>query len=441
MKDNETNLNRDSDEKIKQANLLSKETNHTMEEELDLENLTPWQKENLKYLQETGQEPKWLDKPESEEPIEQLSFEKKNLDELAEISAEQTASQEEKKLAQERTDKMDAEKKTYKENSENIANDDSKDNLLDLRQILKEAVADEQDMAYESEVLKKNSFANKLPKVKQQRQRRMLKRLLLLLSMFLIVLLITAYYVSPYSKVQTLEIVGNKVVTKQQIATATGIQKNEFFWNAYLSEPVEKNVKKALPRVQSVDKSIVNINSIKLKIKEYNDMAYAKFEGEFYPILENGKILDEAVTVQNKEFTIFTNFENDKQLERVLNIYMNMDKKIKENLDEVILNPSGKVRSRIVLRMKDGNQVIGSVKDLGEKIAYYPQIVKEMSEPGIIDMEAGIFSYSYESKEATEKLADLKQNEDESTEQENNQENQDESEDQEELIDELQNNP
>ncbi|MGX7031428.1 cell division protein FtsQ/DivIB [Vagococcus zengguangii] len=469
MKDNEKNL---ENETLKSRNPLGtiEETSTSAtqsSEEIDFDSLTPWQKENLKYLQEAGQEPKWLEKPETEEKTEQLSFEKKNLEELTEINAEKVLTKEEQKIAKERASKMEAEKqpKNQEEDDEKIKSDQEtlteassdqsstfSDNILDFKKILKEAVADEHDLSYESEVLKNNSFADKLPKIKQQRRNRMLRRLLLLLSMFLVVLLLTAYYVSPYSKVQTLEIVGNNVVTKQEIATATGIRNNEFFWNAYLNEPIEKNIKKALPRIKSVEKSIVNVNNIKLKIEEYDEIAYAKFEGKFYPILASGKIIDEAVTTtKNEAFTIFTNFENDKQFERVMNIYLNMDDEIKKNLDEVVLNPSGKVRSRIVLRMKDGNQVIGSVKDLGDKIVYYPQIVKEMSEPGVIDMEAGIFSYSYESKEASEKLAGLDANDGQLNEatdaeetgqnEQDEQENPEDSENDDELIDELQNNP
>ncbi|MGX6962614.1 cell division protein FtsQ/DivIB [Vagococcus xieshaowenii] len=413
------------------------------------ENLTPWQKENLKYLQENGEEPKWMDKPEEESKPKPLSFDKKSLEELIEMKQEQkmnSTTNSEKSEAQDpnNTGDISIDKDSTEETLSSV---ESKDNVLDLKKILKETVADESDIAYESEMLKKETFADKLPKIRQERRRRMLKRLSLILSMFLLVLLLTAYYVSPYSKVQTLEIVGNSSVTKQEIASATGLKKNEFFWNAYLNEPIIDNIKKALPRIKSVEKSIYNVNNIKLNVTEYNELAYAKFEGKFYPILESGKILDKAVTSQNKSFTVFTNFSNDKQLERMLTIYLNMEDKIKNNLDEVVLNPSGKVRSRIVLRMKDGNQVIGSIKDLGDKIVYYPEISKEMTEPGVIDMEAGIFSYSYTSKEASEKLAglgvvDKKESNKETKEDETTveQTNMADSEDNDELIDELQNN-
>ena len=55
--------------------------------------------------------------------------------------------------------------------------------------------------------------------------------------------------------------------------------------------------------------------------------------------------------------------------------------------------------------MNDGNKVLVSINDLGSKMKYYPQIAKEMSDKGIrgiVDMEAGIYSYPYTENSTTE---------------------------------------
>ena len=47
---------------------------------------------------------------------------------------------------------------------------------------------------------------------------------------------------------------------------------------------------------------------------------------------------------------------------------------------------------KVQIRMKDGLKVIGTLKDIGEKLNYYPSILKQLpKKSGTIDMEVGIF--------------------------------------------------
>jgi len=46
-----------------------------------------------------------------------------------------------------------------------------------------------------------------------------------------------------------------------------------------------------------------------------------------------------------------------------------------------------KNHQKIYLKMKDGNRVIGNLKDIGDKLGYYPSITKK----GTVDMEVGIY--------------------------------------------------
>jgi len=44
------------------------------------------------------------------------------------------------------------------------------------------------------------------------------------------------------------------------------------------------------------------------------------------------------------------------------------------------------------LKMKDGNRVIGNLKDIGDKLVYYPSIAKQLNgKKGTVDMEVGIY--------------------------------------------------
>lgn len=346
------------------------------EEQPNIDTLTPWQKENLKYLDQEGKKPQWLEKPDEEE-VEHLSFDENMI-------LEETEPEKSDFLM------IDA---TKKESSEDRPGDEKKEKTT--VELDKEGKP--------KELPKSQSYADRLPKISHERQQRLRRRLLIIIGFCLVAIIALTYYISPYSKLNAIEVVGNEKIKNEQIADATGYKKNEFFWTAYFNGDTLDEIKKISPRIKTVSKSISHVNNIKFNIEEHQEVAYAKLKGNYYAIIDNGVITEEPVEKTNKEFVVFTNFENDDNLAKLFKMYQTLDDAMKKNIAEIVLNPDGKISSRLLFRLKDGNQIIGSVKDITEKIGYYEKVAKEMKEPGVVDMEAGIFSYSYETKEAQEK--------------------------------------
>lgn len=372
--------------------------NQTHNDSENNKKLTPWQQENLKYLEQEGKEPQWLETPKENE-VEKLSFKKQEIS-----SSDQSK-----------------EKKVEVGNTKFILLDTSGE----------EPVGDEEDLPTEEddniqekpkELPKSKSFADKLPKMKEERRQRLKRRLLLIVGLFGIATLVLIYYVSPISKLSALEITGNEKVSEEAIALSTNYKKDQFFWEAYFDKKALSEVKKMNPRVKSIRRSISHINNILLTVEEYEEVAYAKKGDTFFLILENGTILDEEVEQTHQEFPVFTNFENGDKLEKMMAVYQNLDEAMQDNILEVELSPTTHNANRVIIRLKDENQIIGSVLNLDEKIGYYNQVASQMSEPGIVDMEAGVFTYSFATKESYEQEK-IKKEEQEKLENQENSEN------------------
>ena len=338
------------------------ETTDKQQEEVndsfDSSSLTPWQKENLEYLKKHGDSPSW--QPSLVENEEVNSEEKETPDETKESNEEKIESK------REINDRKEKNKPIYE------------------------------------------SFADRLPNVKKERNKRMHRRLLLIISVFLIAILIVLYYISPLSKLGNITVSGNESVDANQVITQSKLEKNTGLWNQFWDRKIyEKNIVRRVPRVKSAGIVLNGLNSFKINIEEYKVVATESNEGIYHPILENGKILTEVESSPQSNMPVFQNFSDEAVIKQLITSYNKLPDDIKNSISEIRYEPSKTNKNLINLYMKDANKVIVNINQLNEKMAYYQQVAKQMTEPGVIDMEVGIFSYSFEKKETDE---DVKKN-------------------------------
>ena len=155
--------------------------------------MTPWQKENLRYQKEKGDQPVW-----SPSVISGIH-----------------------------SDEEQSEDQTEEKHEEGAETEDSEQ--------------------------APRSFADRLPNLKKYRNRVLLRRLLLIIGVLLIPLLFILYYVSPLSKLADVKVVGNDQVSAQSIIEHSELTTGEEIWPQYFdSEQTEQAIKKALPRVKNV---------------------------------------------------------------------------------------------------------------------------------------------------------------------------------------------
>lgn len=247
------------------------------------------------------------------------------------------------------------------------------------------------------------SFADRLPKIKEVRHKRLYRRLTLIVSVFLIAILIVLYFVSPLSKLGNISVTGSKSVDSQQIIAQSKLEKGKSLWEQFGDREIyEEKIKRQIPRVKKATISLNGINSFNIKIEEYKVVALESAKNIFHPILENGKILPEEMKAPKSGMPVFQNFQDQSIIKNLMDSYNKLPEDVKQNISEIRYAPTAANKELINLHMKDANEVIVNISQLVEKMAYYGKVASQMEKPGIIDMEVGIFSYPFNNEPAEE---------------------------------------
>jgi len=264
-------------------------------------------------------------------------------------------------------------------------------------------VNDDVSQIEKKDLPKSQSFADKLPKMKEKRKKKLNRRLATILTFFGLTALGLIYYVSPFSKLGHIKIIGAEHVSDDQIVETSGYDFKKSMWSQYFTDQPERLIIKNNPRISKVTKSLSGINEITLHIKEQQEVAYEKRADGYYPIFKDGRVANETTSDPDQHYPILIDFTDKKYVKKMMKNYEGFTEDVKENIKEIYYTPSDANQYRVHLLMHDGNEIIGSMTDLKDKINYYPQVAQQMDEMGIVDMEAGIYSYSFETRDTYEK--------------------------------------
>ncbi|MGM0123698.1 cell division protein FtsQ [Enterococcus sp. AZ194] len=330
---------------------LSKRTPEKEDEEL-----TPWQKENLRYMEKQGERPAW-----------QPSV----IDGRSETPS----------------DEVEEEEETSEDVTEDNVEDD--DESLKIKQ-------------HENGPIN-GSFADRLPQLKKQRNTVLYRRLTLIICILIIPLLFFLYYVSPLSKLNKVVISGNDHVNAEEILSDSKFVSGDRLWEQYWARGVaEETIEKNFPRVKSAKITLDGLNNLKIQIFEYKEAALLSQKKGYYPIMENGAIVKEKVDKPTASLPILENFTDEGKIKDLLEEYKNIPEEIQKSISQIKYAPRKNNDELLEIFMNDGNQILVNISNLSQQIVYYPQVSKEMKEKGIIDMEVGIFSSPYKNESSDE---------------------------------------
>ena len=354
------------------------ESNNKLPSEVE-EELTPWQIENQKYLE---------------------SLKEKSEDE----SEQDEASNEEQPSLDLENDDEEKNRLNKKSKLKLVLNRKSKKVKIKEQEEIEEPGENESGV---KELPKSVSFADRLPKMKETRQKRLKRRLVAIVGVFGVGALSLMYYISPLSKVSKVYVTGTRLASKDKVVSSLNLSNSDFIWEVYGDNKIESKIKENNPRIKNVEKSLKGINSIKLEVEEFEEVAYLKEGKELYPILENGTIIKDKDQGLQKSFPILIGFKEGNALVEFIKNYQKVPMDVKEKIVDITSAPTKDNEYLLMINMNDKNKVVASSQDFHKKIKYYNGVAKEITEPSLIDMEAGIFSRSFDSiaKEEAEKEA------------------------------------
>ena len=350
----------------------------------EFKELSEWQKRNQEYLKKKAEE-------------EAVLAEEKEKERQARMGEESEKSE----------DKQD-QKSDSDQNDSESAKEDVKEKVEESEDAQKEATKEEpkskepkkEDKKIEEKPVKKKPAKPKIPGVH-------IWRAISILFLSLILLVVSAYLLSPYATMKDIRIEGTVQTTADDIRQASGIQDSDYTINLLLDKVKYEEQIKSNYWVESAQLVYQFPTKFTIKVKEYDIVAYYVSGENHYPILSSGQLETSSVSLVSLPETYLSVLFNDsEQIKAFVSELSQISPELKSAIQKVELAPSKVTSDLIRLTMNDSDEVLVPLSEMSKKLPYYSKIKPQLSEPSVVDMEAGIYSYTVADKlimEAEEK--------------------------------------
>ncbi|CBJ22687.1 cell division protein DivIB [Streptococcus mitis B6] len=223
----------------------------------------------------------------------------------------------------------------------------------------------------------------------------------------LLLLIVSAYLLSPYATMKDIRVEGTVQTTADDIRQASGIQDSDYTINLLLDKAKYEEQIKSNYWVESAQLVYQFPTKFTIKVKEYDIVAYYVSGENHYPILSSGQLETSAVSLVSLPETYLSVLFNDsEQIKAFVSELAQISPELKAAIQKVDLAPSKVTSDLIRLTMNDSDEVLVPLSEMSKKLPYYSKIKPQLSEPSVVDMEAGIYSYTVADKlimEAEEK--------------------------------------
>lgn len=223
----------------------------------------------------------------------------------------------------------------------------------------------------------------------------------------LLLLIVSAYLLSPYATMKDIRVEGTVQTTADDIRQASGIQDSDYTINLLLDKAKYEEQIKSNYWVESAQLVYQFPTKFTIKVKEYDIVAYYVSGENHYPILSSGQLETSSVSlVSLPETYISVLFNDSEQIKAFVSELAQISPELKAAIQKVELAPSKVTSDLIRLTMNDSDEVLVPLSEMSKKLPYYSKIKPQLSEPSVVDMEAGIYSYTVADKlimEAEEK--------------------------------------
>ena len=350
----------------------------------ELKELSEWQKRNQEYLKKKAEEEAALAEEKEKERQARMASKSEKSDATEEQESE--------------SDPKDS--KSAKEESEEKVEESEEVKKEVPKEEPKSKEPKKEDKKADKKPVKEKPVKPKIPGVH-------IWRAISILFLSLLLLVVSAYLLSPYATMKDIRVEGTVQTTADDIRQASGIQDSDYTINLLLDKAKYEEQIKSNYWVASAQLVYQFPTKFTIKVKEYDIVAYYVSGESHYPILSSGQLETSAVSlVSLPETYISVLFNNSEQIKTFTSELAQISPELKSAIQKVELAPSKVTSDLIRLTMNDSDEVLVPLSEMSKKLPYYSKIKPQLSEPSVIDMEAGIYSYTVADKlimEAEEK--------------------------------------
>ena len=353
----------------------------------ELKELSEWQKRNQEYLKKKAEEEAVLAEEKEKERQARMASKSEKSD-ATEDQASESDPKDPESAKEESEEKVEESEEVKKE----VSKEESKSKEPKKQ--------DKRDKKIEKNPVKEKPVKPKIPGVH-------IWRAISILFLSLLLLVVSAYLLSPYATMKDIRVEGTVQTTADDIRQASGIQDSDYTINLLLDKAKYEEQIKSNYWVESAQLVYQFPTKFTIKVKEYDIVAYYVSGENHYPILSSGQLETSAVSLVSLPETYLSVLFNDsEQIKAFVSELSQISPELKAAIQKVELAPSKVTSDLIRLTMYDTDEVLVPLSEMSKKLPYYSKIKPQLSEPSVIDMEAGIYSYTVADKlimEAEEK--------------------------------------
>ena len=222
-----------------------------------------------------------------------------------------------------------------------------------------------------------------------------------------LVLLLSVYLLTPLSTIKNIEVKGNSNTQADDIKQASGIQDSDYTLALLLDKETYAERIKSNHWIESAKIDYQFPTNFTIEVKEFDIVGYYVSGEEHYPILSSGTVESTPVDRLNLPETYLTvTFNDEQQVKELITGLSTISEDIKSQIQKIELAPSKATADLLKITMLDTDEILVPLSELSKKLPYYSKIKPQLSEPSVVDMEAGVYSYTIADKlieEAEEK--------------------------------------
>ncbi|MFS0823700.1 cell division protein FtsQ/DivIB [Bacillus sp. 1P02SD] len=253
------------------------------------------------------------------------------------------------------------------------------------------------------------TIEDRIPKLKQRRKQKANRRLIMYITFFFFLLSGILYFQSPFSKIGEITITGNQNIISDQLLKLSQLKVGTSFWKVN-QDIVIQNIKKH-PEIKEVSIEKRLPNHIKLNVSELKRVGYISGSTTFYPILENGEIIEKPQEYGSKAIPVDAPILVDWKDEALTMLAKELNKvqpSISKLISEIHHTPTEYDPLQMTLYMVDGYEVKATVRNFAKNITAYPTIISEL-DPSLngyieLDVVPTFIPYEYENTNEDEEM-------------------------------------
>ena len=388
--------------------------------------LSEWQKRNQEYLQKKAEEEAKRAEEEAREKEEQVSESSESTQEVSEWQKQhqeylQKKAEEEAKSAENTADTdsdeeadVDSEPESDTESEKEDASDTS-----DVQEKQEEQTDTEKISSIDSS--SKDKDKEKKSKVKKEKKPKTPKppirsvhiwRAVSILVPSFLLLFLSIYLLTPFATLKQIEVTGTVQTNAEQIIEASGIRDSDHTISLLLNKDKHAEMVKSNHWIESASIQYKFPAKFTIEVKEFGIVAYSVSGENYYPILSSGEIESTAVSpIDLPETFISVLFTNKEQIKTLISELSKVSSEIKDSIDKIELAPSKVTSDLLKITMRDTDEILVPLSELGKKLPYYSKIKPQLTVPSGIDMEVGIYSYSLVDKALDDERVKAKEEE------------------------------